>query len=316
MTTMHPLPRPAAAHPLAGLTTFMWHYVRDDDTAPRVGAGRVLPDAFDTQLDRIATRFTVVDWRNVAAALDGGAELPPRAALLTFDDGLVDHHAAVLPPLAARGWSAVFFATARAPGERLSVGHRIHILLADRTPRELRDDVLARLAPADRKRFEAAEARERAAGVDAIDVLKRPLQRDLADAAGPVLSALIEERHGAEGDVGDALHLSPEHLGDLRAAGMTIGGHGLRHLWLDHEPIGRVRDEIDASAAFVAGDPPGAPFAYPYGAGRAEAPALLDRAGFAAAFHASPTVSAGRWDLGRVDAEDWTFGAAIEEAGR
>ncbi|MFL5681217.1 MAG: polysaccharide deacetylase family protein [Chloroflexota bacterium] len=313
---MPALPRPAADHPLAKLTTFLWHYVRDDDAEPRVGAGRVRPDAFDAQLDRIGRRFTVVDWPTVASALDGGAPLPVAAALLTFDDGLVDHHATVLPRLEARGWPAVFFVMARRPGDRLSVGHRIHILLADRSPTQLRDEVVARLGPADRQRFEDAETRERAAGVDAIDVVKRPLQRDLADTVGPILSALIEERHGTESDVADELHLSPQQLVDLRAAGMTIGGHGLRHLWLDHEPMGRVRDEIDASAALVAGDRAPAPFAYPYGAGRAEAPDLLAKAGFTAAFHASPTVSEGRWDLGRVDAEDRTFDAAIEEAGR
>jgi peptidoglycan/xylan/chitin deacetylase (PgdA/CDA1 family) len=294
-------------HPLDGLLTVMWHYVRDDVTTPLVGAGRVHPDAFERQLDLIADHRTVVSWAAVARALAGGPALPRDAALLTFDDGLVDHHRTVGPRLAARGWSGVFFATARQPGERLSVGHRIHILLAGRSPNDLRAAILDRLGPADRARFHAAEDRERASGVGEIDVLKRPIQRDLSAVVGPVLSALIEESLGPEADVADALLLSPADVAGLRQAGMTIGGHGRRHLWFDWASPDEVAREIADSAAWLASEPTPWAFAYPYGAAGAEAPASLAAAGFAAAFHASPTRASGRYDLGRVDAEDRSF---------
>jgi peptidoglycan/xylan/chitin deacetylase (PgdA/CDA1 family) len=303
-------------HPLAGLVTLMWHYIRDPGAEPHVGAGSVDLATFDDQLDRIGRHRTVVGWPEVVAALGGGRPLSPDAVLLTFDDGVVDHHRVVLPRLVTRRWSGIFFVTARRPGDRLSVGHRIHVLLADRTAAQVRDAVVDRLEPADRRRFVAAERRERAAGVGPIDVLKRPLQRDLADSAGPILSALIDERHGSESDVADTLHLSPDQVADLRAEGMSIGGHGRRHLWLDREPADRVRAEIADSAAFLAPEPRPWAFAYPYGAGHPLATAGLEAAGFAAAFHARPNVAAGRFDLGRVDAEDEGLGAALGGSGR
>ena len=292
-----------ARHPLGPLLTIMWHYVRDAAATPAVGVPWLDVAAFDDQLDRIAESRTVVGWAEVRDALLGGAPLPADATLLTFDDGLIDHHATVAPRLAARGWPGICFVTARHPGERLSVGHAIHVLLGVLSPAALRDVVVDRLAAVDRAEFLAAEDHERMAGVDAIDVLKRPLQRDVAAAAEPILGRLVEELIGPESDVADALHLAPREVADLREAGLTIGGHGRRHVWFDHEPVGRVRDEVAASAAFLADDPQPWPFAYPYGASSPGAPGLLEAAGFAAAFHAAPRAATGTMDLGRIDGE-------------
>jgi peptidoglycan/xylan/chitin deacetylase (PgdA/CDA1 family) len=303
-------------HPLADLATVMWHYVRDATAEPRVGASFVDDAVFDAQLDRIWRRRTVVGWHEVADALAGGRPLPSDAVLLTFDDGLVDHHRTVLPRLADRGWPAVFFVTARRSGDRLSVGHRIHVLLVDRSPAELRDAIVDRLGSVDREAFGAAERRGRAAGMAPLDVLKRTLQRDLAGVAGPILSALIDERFGSEPDIADALHLSADQLADLRGSGMAIGGHGRRHVWFDWEPADGIRAEIADSASFLAGDPKPWVFAYPFGAGHPAATTGLEAAGFAAAFHAAPRMATGPFDLGRVDAEDGALDAALDRSDR
>jgi hypothetical protein len=298
------------SHPLAGLLTVMWHYVRTAAEEPRVGESRVEPAAFDAQLDRIGRARTVVGWTEVADALAGERPLPPDAALLTFDDGLVDHHRTVGPRLAARGWTGIFFTTARRPGDRLSVGHRIHVLRAEWSDNELRACVAERLTSAARARLADAELRERDVGADPVDVLKRTFQRDLAAVVGPILSVLIEERHGPEPDVADALLLSTGQVAGLRRAGMTIGGHGRRHLWFDHASPRRMLAEVAASAAFLAPEPKPWAFAYPYGNGAPDGPTALAAAGFAAAFHASPLPSLGRYDLGRVDAA----GPLLDEA--
>jgi peptidoglycan/xylan/chitin deacetylase (PgdA/CDA1 family) len=303
-------------HPLRDLLTVMWHYVRDPAEAPLVGEPGLDPGAFERELDLLARHRTVVDWPTVAAALDGGPPLPGDAALLTFDDGVADHVRTVVPMLAARGWRGVFFVMARVPGERLTVGHAIHVLLGALGADGLRDAVADALSSPDAARFAALRERERAAGVDPIDVLKRPLQRDLLDTVEPILDALIERHVGPSGEVADALHLAPSDVAAMRAAGMTIGGHGRRHVWFDHEPAGRVAAEIAASAAFLADEPRPWVFAYPYGASGAETDARLSEAGVAAAFHASPRTPAGRFDLGRVDGEDAAFPAIVRRMPR
>jgi peptidoglycan/xylan/chitin deacetylase (PgdA/CDA1 family) len=280
-----------------------------------VGATAVEPATFEAQLDAVARHRVVVGWHDVATALRGGPALPPRAALLTFDDGLVDHVRTVAPRLVDRGWPAIFFVMARRPGEPLSVGHGIHVLLADLGEDGLAAAITDRLGPSDGERFRAAQARERATGVEAIDVLKRALQRDLADAAGPILAGLVLEHHGPNEAIADALHLGSADIARLRRDGMTIGGHGREHLWFDHEPAERVLSEVAASAAFLAEEPRPWVFAYPYGASRRAATAALSEHGFGAAFHASPRRATGRFDLGRIDAEAPGFAEIIAGPG-
>ncbi|HET9083829.1 MAG TPA: polysaccharide deacetylase family protein [Candidatus Limnocylindrales bacterium] len=301
-------------HPLDGLITVMWHYVRDPGDTPLVASPGVDPAAFEGQLDLLARHRTVVDWPTVAAALEGGPALPVDAALLTFDDGLADHARMVMPRLVARGWSGVFFTLARRPGDPLTVGHALHVLLAALGEDGLGDAILAALSPADADRFLALQARERSAGVEGIDVLKRPLQRDLADTVEPILQRLVEAHVGPSGDVADALHLSPGDVAEMRGHRQAIGGHGERHLWFDHEPRPRVAGEIRASARYLLDQPGPWAFAYPYGASDATATTELAAAGFGAAFHASPMASTGRFDLGRVDGEDVAFADLIRGA--
>ena len=301
-------------HPLDGLLTVMWHYVREPAQTPLVAAPGLDPGTLDSQLDLLARHRTVVDWPTVAAALDGAVVLPDGAALLTFDDGLADHARTVMPRLVARGWSGLFFVMARRPGEPLTVGHALHVLLATLGEDGLRDAIAGALPVADTSRFVALQERERSAGVEPIDALKRPLQRDLADTVEPVLQRLVETHVGPSGEVADALHLSPADITAMRANGQMIGGHGQRHLWFDHEPAKRVNAEIGASARFLTDEPRPWAFAYPYGASDPTAAGRLAEAGFAAAFHAAPMVSTGRFDLGRVDGEDPRFVAHVRGA--
>lgn len=301
----------AIGHPLGDLVTLMWHYVRPPSAPLPVGASWVTPEAFDAQLDLIRRHREVVGWRQVAEALDGGRPLPARAALLTFDDGLADHARTVAPRLLARGWSGVFFALARRSGEPLTVGHAIHVLLAVLGRTGLETAVRDRLARPDRAAFDAARARERSSGVDPIDVLKRPLQRDLVDVVDPLLHDLVAELVGPPGEIADALHLSTPEIEEMRSAGLTVGGHGRRHLWFDHAGARRVGVEIAESAAFLAGTARPWAFAYPYGASSEAAVAALGEHGFGAAFHASPRAPTGAFDLGRVDAEGPGFEAAV-----
>jgi peptidoglycan/xylan/chitin deacetylase (PgdA/CDA1 family) len=288
----------------------MWHYVRGPEAIPRSGYRGVDPDTFRRQLDGLARDATPVGWADVEAALAGDRQLPPDAVLLTFDDGLIDHHRVVLPALLERGLRATFFVLARHRGDALTLGHRIHVLLGVCPPAELRGAVEDGLTPPDRARYDALRSDLIAAGLDdPDDVWKRPLQRELADAAGPVLSRLVEERIGPESDVADALHLAPIHLAEMAGAGMTIGGHTRGHRWLDALDRAAVRAEVRASAEHVRTIAPGPwPFAYPYGGVPRGARSVLASAGFAAAFTTLPDDRSDRFHIGRRDGDDpaWT----------
>jgi peptidoglycan/xylan/chitin deacetylase (PgdA/CDA1 family) len=290
----------------------MYHYVRERTTQPVVGYPAVRPVDFRAQLDDACRLTTPVGWPEVRAAIEGRSSLPADALLLTFDDGLIDHHRTVGPELAARGLRAIFFAMAREPRDGLTLGHRLHVLLGVMSPPQLGAAIAERLPPETARSYlaqvevaRAAAATAPAPTADLADPWKRPVQRDLGPIAGPVLGDLIRERLGAEDELARELYMGPRELAELVAAGHTIGGHGRDHHWLDVVDAGARRSEIAASAALAAGYSLGPwPFAYPYGGVPPRPGALLGRAGFAAAFTTRAGERRGPHRIGRRDADD------------
>jgi len=295
----------------------MWHYVRDDETEPRVGYRGIDPRRLAAQLDRICRVATPVGWSDLLAALTGDRALPGDAVILTFDDGLMDHHRTVLPALVERGLLAIFFVLARVPGDRLTLGHRLHVLTGSYTPTDVRAWVMDAMTPSERARYRALESAMAAAEPDdADDVWKRPLQRELADVAGPILTSMVERLIGPEAEIATALHLGPREIEDMAAAGMTIGGHGRAHAWMD-VPGSAAASEVAASAAYLGPRLPGPwPSAYPYGGVPTRPGPLLESAGFVAAFSTAAGRRQDRYRIGRRDGDstaaidDWLMGAA------
>jgi colanic acid/amylovoran biosynthesis glycosyltransferase len=67
------------------------------------------PEAFQLQMEHLARRYHVVSLQDVTRAFSGGPALPPRAALVTFDDAYVDFGAVAWPIMRALGVPAALF---------------------------------------------------------------------------------------------------------------------------------------------------------------------------------------------------------------
>ena len=81
----------------------MYHYVRDSAATPFPAIRALPPALFEQQLDWLQREYHLVDIDALSAAVAGRGVLPANAALLTFDDGLVDHYQVVVPILRQRG---------------------------------------------------------------------------------------------------------------------------------------------------------------------------------------------------------------------
>lgn len=204
------------------LTVVMFHRtLREDD--PRsascdpdytLGAG-----LFADSLRFFKRHYHVVSLADVRAAHRGERPLPPRAMLLTFDDGWLDNVDHALPALRAEGLPAVMFVAANAVGarqpfyqERLIGAFRRGTLSVDRL-------AAATGVPA------------KGAGLDAvrhqIDVLEHlaPAEREALLAP---LAPLLDDGLRHMVDVAD-LHA-------LRAGGVELGLHGKRHIHITRAP--------------------------------------------------------------------------------
>jgi peptidoglycan/xylan/chitin deacetylase (PgdA/CDA1 family) len=90
---------------------FLYHAV-SDDSPPWLAPFTVSPRTFAEHLDMIAdSGLRVVPLRQLVAALLGGPAVPPRSAVLTFDDGYADFASTVAPLLAARGLPSTLYVT-------------------------------------------------------------------------------------------------------------------------------------------------------------------------------------------------------------
>jgi peptidoglycan/xylan/chitin deacetylase (PgdA/CDA1 family) len=96
------------------LTVINYHRIDDpqradfDSFKPNVSA---TPHDFDRQMQYLAKWFHVVSLKDIVEWLDGRKDLPPYAALITFDDGYLDNYTSAFPILRKYDLSALVFLT-------------------------------------------------------------------------------------------------------------------------------------------------------------------------------------------------------------
>jgi peptidoglycan/xylan/chitin deacetylase (PgdA/CDA1 family) len=96
------------------LTVINYHRIDDprredfDSFKPNVSA---TPQDFDHQMQYLAKWFHVVSLKDIVEWLDGRKDLPPYAALITFDDGYLDNYTAAFPILRKYDLPALVFLT-------------------------------------------------------------------------------------------------------------------------------------------------------------------------------------------------------------
>lgn len=284
------------------LTTIMYHYIRDRTHSRYPNLHALDVRRFRAQLDWAQRHHTIVRMEQVIDALAGGEPLPPRALLLTFDDGYADHYTVAFPILDDLGVQGSFFPSVRSALHRgVLAPNKIHLVLANvddpstiaRTVMEWIDRHGERygLEPADRyhrrhatpTRFDGPE----------VGFVKRMLQHGLPSAPrAALLDELVDHFVGIdEATLAEELYASPDQLRLMLRHGMHVGGHGVEHGWLTTLTDDELAVELDGSRNLLThlGVAPSSwTFAYPFGdANDAVATALAAR-GCSAAFTIEP----------------------------
>ncbi len=105
-------PTPDGAARTVQLPILMYHYL----STPPAGADiyrqdlSVTPELFAAQLDALqAAGYSTISLYDLMSHLTGGAPLPEKPVIITFDDGYRDNYENALPLLAKREMTAMFF---------------------------------------------------------------------------------------------------------------------------------------------------------------------------------------------------------------
>lgn len=232
------------------LTTIMYHYVRDTEKTnfPNIKALSIAK--FSAQIEKLEKKYQFVSLDDVQS----GVPLPPRACLLSFDDGLKDHYQNVFPILKKKNISGVFFPITASFDGVVSDVHKIHFLLA-KCGMEILVDKFHNFL----KKYDAATQEQYAIPVTEKidpryrfdDVLTANLKVRLNTLPDEMRSAFLEnvfsEMIGDESVFANKLYLSKAEIKEMFDAGMTIGSHTITHRRLDTLSEAEQRHELKDS---------------------------------------------------------------------
>ena len=230
---------------------------------------------FEVDIAYALRRFKPVRYAEVAAHRLGGAPLPPRAVLFTFDDGFAECYSVIRPILLKHRLGGVFFVTTSfLDDQELFFETKIALGLSaiERMPAEVARERAALATPVDPPRLGAAEHllsasrvrplptlahRELALGLLALHQDDEPLIDKACFDLGVDVAAYVGRR---------PLFLTRDQVRQLAADGFTIGGHNLTHRPLQRMDSQGIEHEIVQTCETVREltGQTAIPYAFPY----------------------------------------------------
>ena len=264
------------------VTIIMYHYVRELSLSryPDIKGLRV--SEFENQLDYLSSKYSFVTMEKCIEAIqDSSIEFPANAALLTFDDGYLEHYTEVFPILDTRGIQGAFFPPVQAILEHKVLDvNKIHFILASTNETEklvqtVNNKIIDLTKDYDLKKPEyyqskISDAEHRYDSPEVI-YIKRMLQRELPEEPRRIiLNKLFEEFVGVDEKVfAKELYINVDQIRCMLRHGMFFGGHGYSHKWLNAMSNEEQKFEVTKTKEFLnmlGVDTNSWVMCYPYGA--------------------------------------------------
>jgi peptidoglycan/xylan/chitin deacetylase (PgdA/CDA1 family) len=278
-----------------GLAVVTYHGVLPAGYAPVDAAfdgNLVTAESLGQQLRLLKAHYSVISPEEALAWRHGTFKLPPRAVLLTCDDGLLNNLTDMLPVLREENARCLFFVTGASAAEaRSTLWYEDLFLLFLRAPAGKFEvspggvEICAELSSREQRRAIWWDAVKRLSQIDAQS--RRAFVRTAGEQLGENLTQNIANA-GSSSCRRFGLMTLPE-LRSLADAGMTIGAHTLSHPMLSQMPAELADVEITECKKKLeaALQKPIWAFAYPFGDPASVTPqvlALAKEAGYSAAF--------------------------------
>lgn len=278
---------------------------------------------FKKQLDFLQKEYTLISTEELIQALDTELELPENSALLTFDDGYIDHYTNVFPILSERNIPAFF----SMPGKILAEGkvldvNKIHFILASTPTEKILQEIYNQLnkyrkqgvnIPTNRELYEKLAIPNRFDSGDVV-FIKRLLQVELEESLrNTIVDNLFEQFISLdENAFAKELYMSQDQVNHMaRTDGITFGIHGYDHYWMNRlDPIS-LKEDISKALDVFSGivDKKKWVCCYPYGSYSDDVISCAKKMGAVAGFGTDVAVASidekSRYILPRFDTNDF-----------
>jgi len=290
---------------MSELTVVMYHYVRDLRRSRYPGIKGLELSKFRSQLRYLRDNYQFVTMAELVHSLDSGDALPDKAALLSFDDGYMDHYEFCYPLLAEAGIEGSFFPPVAPVRDRVLLDvNRVHFVLAVKDAETLAA-AIDREVEANREEFDLQSVEEyraqwaRPNRFDTAETIyvKRMLQVALPEMLRNAIAKTLFAQFVArdENEFSGELYCSVEQLREMQNSGMYIGSHGCEHVWLNAVDEAKQRAEVLGSLGFLRSI--GSPvddywaIAYPYGGWNESLLSILRETGCSVGFTTEPSAA-------------------------
>ena len=276
------------------LTIVMYHYVRDLEHSRFPDIKGLTIQQFRGQVEYMQRFYTFVTVEQVLASLmNDGGDLPRNAAMLTFDDGYIDHFTNVFPILYEKGIQGCFFPIGKAVSDhRVLDVNKIHFVLASASDKmdlvrqiwSLLDELRSTDALESNEYYYRKYAIATRYDPPEVGFIKKLLQRGLPEGSRTKLTDELFRKYVDLDEAAFAreLYMNADQIKCMSKAGMYISSHGYQHRWLDTVSTETQKTEIKTSLQFL--DELGCDlqkwsFTYPHGAHNESLVSLLRAAG-------------------------------------
>lgn len=300
------------------LVSVMYHYVRDVEHTPFPGIKAVSVSDFREQVSKVRRAFETPPLEACIEFLEGTWTPAHDICIMTFDDGLREHHDTAAQILADAGLPGAFFLpTAAIEDHEVLAVHMNHFLLASLGTAELTKH-LETAADGAGVVLPAAPDPQVVRTVYRWDDLETARLKYLVNhqfapqTSETLLRLVFAEVLGPPDEFARSLYVDWAQAVAMQDAGFVVGGHTHRHKVLSalddekqHEDLARSMTLL--STHLGAGK---RGFAYPYGKPSTYTQATmgyLEDLGYSCAFntqvdHGKPGTS--RWEIPRIDPKD------------
>ena len=246
------------------LTIIMYHYVRDVEKTGFAGIKARSVSQFVRQLEYLRDNYNVITSEEFILAIKGEHNLSENSALLTFDDGYIDHYTTVLPLLRQFGFKGIFAPVVQASkGEKVLDVNKIHFILSvteSKIDELIKDIFLLMDEYRNEYNLESNESYyaklAKPSRFDTADVIfvKRILQRDLPEKLRTIITDKLFRKYVSqdESDFASTLYMNQDQLKEMFDEGMEIIGHSYQHCWLNAIDANQQQNEVRQTRDFIA----------------------------------------------------------------
>ncbi len=243
---------------MSNITIIMYHYVRPIKNSSYPGIKGMEVSSFETQLKYLLAHYDFPKIETVIDSIASDIPISSNRALLTFDDGYIDHFQYVFPILKKYGVQGIFFPVAEALVENIVLDiNKIHFIIASsKNISKLLSDTFL-LLDEFRKDFDLQptsyyyDKLAIANRFDSADIIffKRLFQRELQGTVKQLIldRLFVDYVFEDEKTFSRRLYMDINNLKDMQKAGMHIGSHGYSHKWLSKLSMENQQIEIDKS---------------------------------------------------------------------